>query len=82
MTASYTRANKTCDKVDAQIWVVYYAFLTNLRIHSYRSDPAYVAPIESSVLAKSGKNKHVGGAGPANQNKAFKNRVIFPPEQK
>ena len=26
MTASYTRVDKTCDKVDAQIWVVYYAF--------------------------------------------------------
>ena len=25
MTASYMRADKTCDKVDAQIWVVYYA---------------------------------------------------------
>ena len=23
----HTRADKTCDKVDAQIWVVYYAFL-------------------------------------------------------
>ena len=29
-------------------------------------------PIESSVLAHSGKNKHVGGVGPANQNQAFK----------
>ena len=26
MTASYMRANKTCDKVYAQICVVYYAF--------------------------------------------------------
>ena len=26
MTASYTRTDKICDKVDAQIWVVYYAF--------------------------------------------------------
>ena len=25
MTASYTRPDKTFDKVDAQIWVVYYA---------------------------------------------------------
>ena len=26
MTASYMRADKTCDKVDAQIWVVYFTF--------------------------------------------------------
>ena len=26
MTDSYTQADETCDKVDAQIWVVYYAF--------------------------------------------------------
>ena len=26
MTASYTRPDKTRDKFDAQIWVVYYAF--------------------------------------------------------
>ena len=26
MTATYTWADKTCDKVDAQIWVVYYSF--------------------------------------------------------
>jgi len=44
--------------------------------------PAYVAPIESSALAQSGKNKHVDGAGLANQNEAFKHHVIFPPEQK
>jgi len=41
-----------------------------------------VASIESSVLAQSGKNKHVGGAGPANQKQAFKHRIIFLPEQK
>ena len=36
--------------------------MTNLR------NKAYVAPIESSVLAQSGKNKHVSGAGPAKVN--------------
>ena len=40
-----------------------------------------MAPIESSVLAQSGENKHLGVAGPANQNQAFKHRIIFPPEQ-
>ena len=80
MTASYTPADKTCDKVDAQIWVVYYVF-RNESIHKGPT-PAYVAPVESFVLAQSGENKHMGGAGPANQNQVFKNRIIFPPEQK
>ena len=74
----------TCDKVDAQIWVVYCVFrneFTHPAIHKGRT-PAYVAPIESSVLAQSGGNKQVGGVGPGNQNQAFKQRVIFPPEQK
>ena len=35
-----------------------------------------MAPIESSVLAQSEGNKHVGGAGPANQNQAFKNHHL------
>ena len=58
--------------------------VTNLHIFSIHEGltPAYVVPIESSVLAQSGKNKHVGGAGPANQNQAFKHHVIFPLEQR
>ena len=77
MTASYTWADKTCEKVDAQIWV----FFTTPSVTNLHKDPTH-APIESSVLAQSGKNKHDGGAGPANQNQAFKNRVFFLPEQK
>ena len=80
MAASYTRAAKTHDKVDVQIWV---AFRNEFTHPFIKVRPlAYVAPIESFVLAHSGKNKHEGGADPANQYQTFKNRVIFPPEQK
>ena len=41
-----------------------------------------VIPIESSVLAQTGKNKHVNETGPANQKQAFKHRVIFPPAER
>ena len=39
----------------------------------FRNEFTHVAPIETSVLAQSEKNKHVGGAGPANQNESFTN---------
>ena len=40
-----------------------------------------MVPIESVVLAQSGKNKHVNETGPANQKQAFKHCVIFPPNR-
>ena len=69
MTARYTRADKTCDTADAQIWVVYYGFRDKC------THPFIKVPIESSLLAQSGKHKYVGEAGPANQNQAFKHRI-------
>ena len=52
MTASYARADKTCDKVG---WFTMPS-VTNLCIHKGPT-PAYVSPVESSVLAQSGKYK-------------------------
>ena len=80
MTASYTRPDKTRDKFYAQIWVVYYACRDEFTHPFIKArPPANVAPIESAVLAQSGKNKHVNETGSANQKQAFKHRVIFQP---
>jgi len=69
-------------EVYAQIWVIHYAFRDKCSHPFIVPTRSYVIPIESPVLDQSGENKHVGGAGPANLNHAFKHWAIFLLERK
>ena len=76
MAASYMQADKTCDKVDAQIWVVYNAFRDEFMHPFIKYDPP-IRGTNRELCSCPIWEKLTCRAGPANQNQAF-----FPPEQK